>query len=249
MGMMTSDRFRMGTKVITKCCAHRGASGHAPENTMAALERAIAMGTQMAEIDVQQTADDCLAVFHDTNLDRTSNGTGPLWRRTMAELHRLDAGFWFGPEFAGERIVTLGEVLDFARGRLILNIEMKMHGHERDVVDLVIGAIHDNNSADHCLVTSFDHEAAAAVKERSPGLRTGLILGPGPMPAEVFASTADLLSVEKSLATGAFFARACDADKAVHVWTVDDPARMSELAGAGAEAIITNFPDRFPRSA
>ena len=71
---------------MTLCCAHRGASGHAPENTMAALARAIEMRAEMAEIDVQQTADDRLAVFHDTDLDRTSDGDGPLWRRTMAEL-------------------------------------------------------------------------------------------------------------------------------------------------------------------
>jgi glycerophosphoryl diester phosphodiesterase len=215
---------------------------------MAALERAIALGADMVEIDVQQTADDRLAVFHDTDLERTSTGTGPLWRRTMAELGQLDAGSWYGPEFAGERIVTLGEVLDFARGRLVVNIEMKMHGHERGVVDLVIGAIHDNNSGDHCLVTSFDHAAAAALKGRSPDLRTGLILGPGPVPAGVFASGADVLSVENSLAIDALFARARRAGQAVHVWTVDDPVRMTELAAAGAEAIITNFPDRFPRS-
>lgn len=219
---------------------------------MAALARAIELGAEMVEIDVQQTADNRLAVFHDTALDRTSDGAGPLWRRSMPDLAALDAGSWYGPEFAGERIPALGEVLDFARGRLVVNIEMKMHGHERDVVDLVIGAIHDTNSADHCLVTSFDHEAAAAVKERAPHLRTGLIVGPGSgsssVSAAVFDSNADVLSVEKSLATGAFFSRACDSQKKVHVWTVDDAARMQKLIAAGAEAVITNYPDRFPRS-
>jgi len=215
---------------------------------MAALARAIELGAEMAEIDVQQTADDHLAVFHDTHLDRTSDGSGPLWRQTMAELATLDAGSWYGREYAGERIVTLGEVLDYCRDRLVVNIEMKMHGHERDVVELVIGAIHDNNSADHCLVTSFDHKAAMAVKERSPGLRTGFIIGPGPVSAAVFDSQADVLSVDQSLATEAFFARACTADKKVHAWTVNDADRMRELIDAGAEAVITNFPDRFPRS-
>jgi len=236
---------------MTLCCAHRGASGHAPENTMAALARAIEMGAEMAEIDVQQTADDRLAVFHDTDLNRTSDGAGPLWRRTMSELQTLDAGSWYGPEFTGERIPTLEEVLDLTRGRLILNIEMKRHGHEfgheRGFIDLVIRALHDNNDGDHCLVTSFDHQVAAAVKERFPGQRTGLIIGPGPMPAEVFTSTADVLSVHQSLANKAFFARARSAGKSVHIWTVDDPARMQELIELGADAVITNHPDRFPR--
>jgi glycerophosphoryl diester phosphodiesterase len=233
--------------IVTLCCAHRGASGLAPENTLAALRMAIDLGADMAEIDVQQTADDRLAVFHDTDLGRTTTGVGPLWRKTLTELQALDAGSWFAPEFTGERVPALEDVLDLCRGRLLLNIEMKMHGHEKNVVDLVIGAIHDTNSDDHCLVTSFDHEAARALKRRAPGLRTGLILGPGPYPADVFLSAADVLSVADGHAKSGFLARACAANKAVHVWTVDDPDRMRELIALEVEAIITNRPDRFPR--
>jgi glycerophosphoryl diester phosphodiesterase len=232
---------------MTLCCAHRGASGLAPENTLAAIRRAIACGADLVEIDVQQTADDRLAVFHDTELGRTSNGYGPLWRRTLPELQALDAGAWFAPEFAGEAIPSLDEVLALCRGRVGVNIEMKMHGQERGIVELVIGVVHDTNSGDHCLVTSFDHEAALAVKRRAPGLRAGLIIGPGPVPADVFASPADVLSIERGHARESFLARACGAGKSVHVWTVDDPARMRELVAAGVEAVITNFPDRFPR--
>jgi glycerophosphoryl diester phosphodiesterase len=236
---------------MTLCCAHRGASGLAPENTLAAVRRALAAGADMVEIDVQQTADDRLAVFHDTDLGRTSTGRGPLWRRTLAELRALDAGSWFGPEFAGEGIPGLEEVLDLCRGRAGVNVELKMHGHERGIVELVIGAIHDTNSDDHCLVTSFDHAAALAVKERAPRLRTGLIIGsgmgPGMIPANVFASAADVLSVAEVHARDTFPDRARAAGKSVHVWTVDDPERMKELKALGVEAVITNFPDRFPR--
>ena len=236
---------------MTLCCAHRGASGHAPENTLAALKLAVDLGADMAEIDVQQTADDRLAVFHDTDLGRTSTGSGPLWRRSMDDLRALDAGSWFAPQYAGEPVPALEDILDFCRGHLVLNIEMKMHGHEdrseRDIVDLVIGAIHDTNSDDHCLVTSFDHGAAALLKERAPGLRTGLILGPGTIPADVFDSSADVLSVADVHVNEDFLARAQAASKAVHVWTVDGPARMRVLIDMGVEAIITNRPDRFPR--
>lgn len=236
---------------MTLCCAHRGASGLAPENTLAAIKKAIDLGADMVEIDVQQTADDRLAVFHDTDLGRTSSGSGPLWQKTLAELKTLDAGSWFAPEFAGEPVPALADVLDFCRGRLALNIEMKMHGRERNIVDLVIGAIHDTNSDDHCLVTSFDHEAALAVKRLAPGLRTGLIIGsgigPGSIPADVFDSSADVLSVADGHVDEEFLARARSAGKAVHAWTVDDPARMRELIALGVEAVITNRPDRFPR--
>ena len=101
-------------------CAHRGASGHTPENTIAALEKAIALGADMAEIDIQQTADDRFAVFHDDILERTSTGFGPLWEKTLDELQGLDAGSWFGPSYAGQGIPSLEEVLDFTRRRLPL---------------------------------------------------------------------------------------------------------------------------------
>ena len=83
-------------------CAHRGASGHAPENTLAALKLAIALGADMAEIDVQQSADGQLVLFHDETLERTSTGTGPLVDRTLTELRALDAGSWFSQHCAGD---------------------------------------------------------------------------------------------------------------------------------------------------
>ena len=208
-------------------CAHRGASGSAPENTLAALEAAIAQGAAMAEIDIQQTADDRFAVFHDDLLDRTSDGTGPLWRKTLAELQTLDAGSWFDPAFAGQRIPSLEEVLEFTRGRLALNMELKLHGHERRLVELAIRTLHDNNIRDHCpegavagtLVTSFDHQVAAAVKRADPALTVGLILGSQQDPAGVFAAPVDVLSIEKTLVDEAFMTAARRAGKKVHVWT------------------------------
>jgi glycerophosphoryl diester phosphodiesterase len=229
-------------------CAHRGSSGHAPENTIAAVELAIAQGADMAEIDIQQTADDRFAVFHDEKLDRTTNGAGPLWKRSLAELQALDAGSWFAPRYAGERIPCLEEIVEITRGRLPLNIELKLHGHERRVVDLVIRAFRDNNIEDHCLVTCFDHRVAAAVKQAGPGLTVGAILGKQEKTVGVFTLAVDVLSAEKSLVGAAFMAAARAAGKRVHVWTVDEPAEMIRLIDLGADAVITNYPDRFPGS-
>src|SRR5579872_6940211 len=94
----------------TMLVAHRGASGVAPENTFAAFEQAIKDGAKMIELDVQRTRDDRLVVFHDTTLRRTTNGRGRLSRKSYEELRLLDAGSWFGREFADERIPLLGDV-------------------------------------------------------------------------------------------------------------------------------------------
>ncbi len=235
-------------------CAHRGASGHAPENTIAAVEKAIALGATMAEIDIQQTADDKFAVFHDDFLDRTTSGVGPLWQKTLAELQTLDAGSWFGPAYAGEPIPSLEEVLETTRGRLPLNIELKLHGHERHLVDLVIRTLHDNNIEVHCpdsspgsgLITCFDHQIAAEIKQADPALAVGVILGRQQDLAGIFAAPVDVLSAEKSLVDEAFMAAARSAAKKVHVWTVNDPEEMNRLIDLGVDAVITNYPDRFP---
>lgn len=231
-------------------CAHRGASGHAPENTIAALEKAIALGADMAEIDIQQTADDRFAVFHDLDLDRTTDGSGPLWTAPLAQLQALDAGSWFGPGFAGEAVPSLDKVLEITRGRLPLNLELKLHGQERDVVDLVIRTLHDNNIEDHCprpgLITCFDHAVAAQIKRADPTLQVGAVLGKQQFSRGIFTAPVDVLSAEKTLVDADFMAAARAAGKQVHVWTVNEPEQMRRLIDLGVDAVITNFPDRFP---
>jgi glycerophosphoryl diester phosphodiesterase len=107
------------------CIAHRGASGYAPENTRAAFERAIAMGADATETDVQLTADGQLVLFHDETVERTSDGRGPLADYTLAELRALDLGNWYGATFAGERILTLDEALDEFASRIPFALEIK----------------------------------------------------------------------------------------------------------------------------
>lgn len=105
--------------------AHRGASGHAPENTRAAFDRAIEMGADMIEADVQVTRDGHLVLFHDDLVDRTSNGQGPVADHTLAELRELDVGSWFAAPFAGERIVTLAEFAEVYVPRIPVCLEIK----------------------------------------------------------------------------------------------------------------------------
>jgi glycerophosphoryl diester phosphodiesterase len=106
--------------------AHRGASGHAPENTLAAFREAVKLGATFIETDLHLTRDAQFVAFHDANLQRTTNGTGPVRERTKAELRELDAGRWFDRDFVGEKIPTIEEVLKFGRDNdVVLYLELK----------------------------------------------------------------------------------------------------------------------------
>lgn len=225
-------------------CAHRGASGYAPENTLAAMRLALQMGADMAELDVQQTADDALVVIHDTSLHRTTDGRGKVWRKSLKELKEFDAGSWFAPEFKGERVPLLTEVIELVRGKMRLNIEVKLHGHERDVVSLLLECLRREEFIDSCIVTSFGHEVAAEIKRRAPALQVGCICDRHGFREQNFTARVDLLSVQHRLVDADFMEKARAAGKQVHVWTVNDTSRMRQIIELGADAIITNYPDR-----
>ena len=110
---------------MTLNIAHRGASALAPENTIAAFERAVELGADVIELDLHMSQDGELVVIHDDTLDRTTDGSGPVHHRSLGELMRLDAGRWFGEGFAGQRIPRLDEVLDRFAGKVPLALEIK----------------------------------------------------------------------------------------------------------------------------
>jgi glycerophosphoryl diester phosphodiesterase len=225
-------------------CAHRGASGRAPENTLAAIRLAMAMGAEMCELDVQQTADDHLVVMHDDTLDRTTNGKGNLWEMTLAELQQFDAGSWYHRRFAGEKLPTLEQVLALVRGRMALNLEVKIHGHECNVAQLVADAIRREKFASACIVTSFDWRVIDEIKSLAPELKAGYIFGRREFQPEVFNGSVEYLSSHYSLVHAAFLARAHAAGKKVLVWTVNYKWLMRRLLKLGVDGIITNYPDR-----
>lgn len=225
-------------------CAHRGASGYAPENTLAAMRVAMEMGAQMSELDVQQTADDALVVFHDDKLNRTTNGKGYLWQKMLAELRSLDAGSWFDAKFAGEKIPTLEEVIELVRGKIKLNIEVKLHGHERDVARLVVEKIRQLSFADQCIVTSFGHDVVDSIKKLAPELTAGYIFDHSQYSDAVFNGPVEVLSAHFRIVDAPFMQKAKAAGKKVHVWTVNDKAAMRRMLDLGVDAIITNYPDR-----
>lgn len=147
--------------------AHRGASRLAPENTVAAFEAAMASGAVALELDVQLTSDDELVVIHDASLDRTTSGHGAVRSLNAAEINGLDAGAWFSPEFAGERIPTLDQVLESTKGRARLNIELKDTRTDR-IAERVIETVRAHDAIDRVVVMSFDLDAVLAAKHRAP---------------------------------------------------------------------------------
>jgi glycerophosphoryl diester phosphodiesterase len=141
--------------------AHRGYRARYPENTLIAFQAALDAGVPMIELDVTLSKDRKLVVIHDATLERTTNGHGPVSGTTLKQLKQLDAGGWFHPDFAGERIPELTEVLNLTNGRAFVNIEIKPHSHEAhnptDAVEYqLIELICHRNIEDFVLISSFD---------------------------------------------------------------------------------------------
>lgn len=227
-------------------CAHRGASGQAPENTLGALERAIALGADMAEVDLRLTADGRLALIHDATLERTTSGRGRVADLAMAELARLDAGSWRDAVWCDQHVPELGEALALARGRLRLNLELKPDGRPEAMLDELLRQLARFEMVGECIVTSFDADLVDELKARAPQVVAGYIFGRGELPGWAFSAKVEVLSAEQSLVDAAFCEFATAAGKSVHVWTVDEPVAMRHFADLGVDAVITNHPERWP---
>ncbi|MCP4293408.1 MAG: hypothetical protein GY780_16400 [bacterium] len=225
-------------------CAHRGSSAYAPENTRAAFELAIEQGASMIELDIQQTADDQLVLFHDEDLGRTSSGTGPLWKQDLANLRKLDVGHWFDARFGGEKILSLEETISDFANRVTLNVELKIHGRERDLEEVLVEKISGIENIGNCLFTSFGHDTIDRLRNIDPTLRLGYIVGKGQWQDGFLERKINVLCLERTLATADRMRLIHSAGKKVFVWTVNEKSEMVEKIQAGADAIISNFPDR-----
>lgn len=162
--------------------AHRGASGSAPENTMAAFRKAVAAGADMIELDVRLTEDFHIVVHHDRNVRRTTNGKGDIWSLSLPHLRTLDAGSWFSPRFQREHIPTLREVMEYLLPlKVNLNIEVKTDGDPRTGThfeECVILIIMEKGFEDRVLVSSFDHTFLKRMHALFPAIKTGALYHP-----------------------------------------------------------------------
>ncbi len=220
--------------------AHRGASANAPENTLAAFAAALEAGADGIELDIQLTRDGVPVVLHDDSLDRTTDLRGALRRQALREVCGADAGSWFAPSFAGEKIPLLKEVLDWAGRRLRLNLELKDPAAARPVLDLlclypqVAVIVSSFNRRLLRQLRSLDADLSLAVLSDSRLWRLALTeavrLG-----AESFNPRVDLV--------GPRLLAACHRrGLAVVPWTVDGADRVRRMQRLGVDGLFCNDP-------
>lgn len=226
--------------------AHRGASGYAPENTIASFRRAVSQGVTFIETDLHLTRDAHFVAIHDETLERTTNGHGPVQQLTLAEARRLDAGSWFASEFIGERIPTLEEVLEFAhKNDVVFYLEIKpgaFWGGEHALVS----ALRNSAEIARVVVISFEPAILASLRSIEPTLMTGLLYdGQITKPLEKAVEIgARQIAIRGDLVTPNLLQEAHGRDLQMICWTINSPAHMRLLMSAGVDGIMSDYPDR-----
>jgi glycerophosphoryl diester phosphodiesterase len=221
--------------------AHRGASKAAPENTIAALRQAVADGADYAEIDVQRTADGVVVLLHDTDLRRVAGVNSGIWELSLDEVQRLDVGSWFSAEFAGERAPTLTEAIAATKGKMRLNIELKVNGRDDGLAAEVARVLKETGCGEACVVSSLDIATMREIAQYNPNLRRGLIVTAAV--GDVSRFDVDFLAINAGSATRDLIDRVHRAGMEAHVWSLSDPVRMQTMIHLGADNILTSRPD------
>jgi glycerophosphoryl diester phosphodiesterase len=230
--------------------AHRGFSGAAPENTLSAFKKAIDIGADVIELDVRLSKDKYLVVFHDDTLERTTKRIGRVADLTLQELKGLDAGGWFGPSFAGERIPTLTEVFELARGRVLLNIELKKGDRDPysiiELADRALDEIKKAKMEDRILFSSFDATAVARIIEKNGRIPAALISrNPWTSPFDVMEGHRfSVLNCRMDTLNPVNLKRARQEGVRIGVWTPNTEEEMDRFVSMEVDAILTNHPDR-----
>lgn len=222
---------------------HRGIPALAPENTLAAFREALKAEAEMIELDVQRARDGEFVVIHDTSIDRTTDGKGRIRELTLAQIRSYDAGSWYSPAFAGEKVPTLAEVIDLVRGQAALNIELKSSfliepGFEEALLDF----LGRKDFLDQVIISSFDHFSLRLIKGLNPTVKTGaLYMALTGMAVEMARwSLADALHPYYMFVTPDLVREAHAAGLKVYTWTVDSPEAAKYLIKAGVDGIMSN---------
>ncbi|MEE9562175.1 MAG: glycerophosphodiester phosphodiesterase, partial [Thermoanaerobaculia bacterium] len=220
--------------------AHRGSSGGAPENTLAAIEGAITDGADWVEFDVQEIADGTVVVWHDSDFKRIAGVDRKIWDVTQEELRDIDIGSWFSPEFQDQRVPTLAEVLALCKGKIKLNIELKYYGHKDRLEEKVIEQVEAAGLESEVVLMSLKHELVERVQELRPDWRVGLLTAVAL--GNLTKLEVDFYAVSTGIATRWFIRHVHGLDRDVYVWTVNDPIQMSAMMSLGVDNLITDEP-------
>lgn len=234
-------------KHIMQVWAHRGASAHAPENTLPAFELAYLSGADGIELDVQLSKDGVPVVIHDERIDRVSNGNGYVCNYTLEELKGFNVNQYF-PEYGNVTIPTLAEVYDLVRDMdMVINLELKnsvifYEGLEEKVLRLAA----EKGLEERMIYSSFNHYSMRTIQKLLPSARTAFLFSEGFMDIGEYAGRNGAYAVHPSLKNmeypGVDIVREChDKNVRVHVWTVDEAADVEKMRRFGVDAVITNF--------
>jgi glycerophosphoryl diester phosphodiesterase len=227
---------------------HRGAAGTRPELTAPAFERALEIGVDMIELDVQLTRDEKLVVLHDRELGRTVLGEGAVRDYTLAELCALDAGAWFALEYAGTCVPSLAEVLDLTAGRAELNVEIKSGAADWEATArALIELLREKGRLASTVISSFEMGALRSVREHCAEARIGVLWHNADVePMWLLAEALAARSIHPlwSLVDRVVVEQAHDRGLQVIVWTVNEPHDIAALAEMGVDGIISDYPER-----
>lgn len=228
---------------------HRGASGQAPENTMSAFQLALEQGASGIELDVHMTRDGKIVVCHDHALGRTNNGKGWVHDHTRDELMELDFGSWFSPQFAGEKIPSLREVLQWAAPTsLLVNIEIKNGPLIYDGIEEKVAAlVRECRMINRVIISSFYHPTLLKMKQLDPVIQTGLLYASRPIDPWLQLRVSDtdhIHPVWHYLDDGWVFGTRPHGAK-IYTWTINEMREWEHICNLGVDGIITNFPNRF----
>ncbi len=232
--------------------AHRGASSLAPENTIAAFDKAVDIGADGIEFDVQLSKDNVPVIIHDSSLERTTTGKGMVKNHTLAELKKIDAGSWFAADSYGLEIPTLEDILHRYKGRdLLFNIELKNDvtpypGIEEAVLD----CISRHKLEKRALISSFNHDSLVKCREINPAVRTGLLYVEDIKDPWYYARSLGCYSAHPLffyLLSPEILAGFKKHHMPLYPWTVNDPEQMEFFTAAGIEAIITDYPQELTK--
>ena len=222
-----------------KIYAHRGASEHAPENTMAAFQLAMDLHADGIELDAMLSGDGDVVVIHDDTVDRTTNGSGRVREMIVEQLQSLDAG-------SGERIPTLVEVFEQFGGKFLINIELKNYATIFDALPLKVAKlINTYGLVDSVLISSFNPFNFKRIRRLVPDVTIGLLTQPQKAKFWMWrlfkfnAIHPHFSDVDETLVKALH-----EKDLQVNVWTADDAEEISRLADMNVDGIITNCPQR-----
>ncbi len=220
--------------------AHRGAAGAAPENTLASFKQAIKDGTDWIELDVQESKDGEVVVIHDSDVMKLAGVSPKIWESTVEDLQKIDIGSWFDKKFAGEKIPTFKEVLQVAKGKVKVLIELKYYGHDDALEQKVVDIVESMGMSNDVAVMSLKPDQVKQIKALRPEWKSGILLSK--VVGDVSKMDVDFLAVNLGMMHPSLIKTTHNAGKKLYVWTADDPLVIFKMLSLGVDGIITNEP-------